>query len=76
MGADWGIVVTAKKRVSEEAHAHELGALLQGDAGSIGPSAERVLKLVQTTLVVIGKKQLRRKWVQVIAGRWVHLYDL
>ena len=67
-----GVLSSSKKKVSGEPVAHELGAMLQGDEGTLGPSPERVLKLVQTTLVVIGRRSLSRKWVQVIAGRWVH----
>ena len=50
----------------------ELGAQVDGVKGTLGPSPERLLKLVQSTLVVLAKGRLRKKWVQVIAGRWVH----
>ena len=67
-----GVLSSSKKKVSGEPVAHELGAMLQGDEGTIGPSPDRLLRLIQTTLVVIGRQKLCRKWVQVCAGRWVH----
>ena len=69
---DAGVLSSAKKRVSGAIKVDELGARLEGEAGTIGPSPERLLKLLQTTLVIISKTRLRRKWVQVVAGRWVH----
>ena len=41
-------------------------------AGSGQVSGERLLKLIQTILVVLSKNRLRTKWVQVVAGRWIH----
>ena len=67
-----GVLASHKKRVSMAPSAQELGALVDGRAGLIGPSGDRLLKLVQTTLVVLSKSKLRHKWVQVVAGRWVH----
>ena len=69
---DAGVLSSAKKRVSGAIKVDELGARLEGEAGTIGPSPERLLRLLQTTLVIISKTRLRRKWVQVVAGRWVH----
>eukprot|EP00435_Cladocopium_sp_Y103_P031282 s1676_g7.t2 len=67
-----GVLSSAKKRVVGAPLADELGARIAGAQGFIGAGPERLLKLIQSTLVVIGKPQLKRKWVQVIAGRWVH----
>lgn len=47
--------------------------VIDGTARVLGPSAERLLKLIQTTMVVLSKPRLRRKWLQVVAGRWVHI---
>ena len=68
-----GVLSSAKKRVSHAEEAQELGAFVQGKTGYMGASEERLAKLVQTTLVVIRRKRLRKKWVQVVAGRWVHV---
>lgn len=70
--ASSGVLSSAKKRVVGASSVHELGAFIQGVQGTMGPSGERVLKLVQSTLFVIGQRRLRHKWVQVLAGRWVH----
>lgn len=53
-----GVLSSSKKKVSGEPVAHELGAMLQGDEGTIGPSPDRLLRLIQTTLVVIGRQKL------------------
>ena len=68
-----GVLSSAKKRVSGAPHVQELGAWMEGNGGTMGPSSERLLKLIQSTLVVLGDRRLKRKWVQVIAGRWVHV---
>jgi len=70
--ASVGVLSSDKKKVADEPKAQELGAFFDGEAGTMGPSRERLLRLIQTTLVVISKRRLRIKWVQVIAGRWVH----
>eukprot|EP00435_Cladocopium_sp_Y103_P015342 s342_g3.t1 len=67
-----GVLSSTKKRVVGEPSAQELGALFEGESGVLGPSPERLLRLIQSTMVVIAKPRLNRKWVQVLAGRWVH----
>ena len=68
-----GVLSSEKKKVSEADRVQELGADIDGCSGRFGPSLERLLKLVQTTLVVIAKTRLRKKWVQVVVGCWVHV---
>ena len=70
--AEAGVLSAAKKRVSGASSTQELGAYFAGQEGTMGPSGERLLKLIQTTLLVISKPVLRRKWIQVVAGRWIH----
>ena len=50
-----GVLSSAQKRVTGAAVIDELGARVDGANGTIGPSADRLLRLVQSTLVVIGK---------------------
>ena len=57
-----GVVSSAKKKVVASMKTQELGAELDGAAGVLGPSVERLLKLIQVTLVVLSKPMLRRKW--------------
>eukprot|EP00438_Fugacium_kawagutii_P000234 Skav212279 [mRNA] locus=scaffold732:326080:334230:- [translate_table: standard] len=70
-----GILSSSKKRVHGEATVQELGALIDGRRKLIGGSPLRLLKLVQVTLVVLSKPRLRQKWVQVLVGRWVHVFS-
>ena len=70
-----GVLSSAKKRVSGASQVQELGAAVDGKKGTLGASAERILKLLQLTFVVIGQRRLKRKWVQVLAGRWVHVFS-
>eukprot|EP00435_Cladocopium_sp_Y103_P052317 s489_g16.t1 len=67
-----GVLSSSKKRVSGAQTAQELGAYFDGKEGTLGPSSERLLKLIQTTMVALGKRRLKRKWIQVVAGRWIH----
>ena len=69
--AEYGVLSSKKKKV--EGASQELGAALSGSEQTLGPSAERLVRLIQTTLVVLSSTFLNRKWVQVVAGRWVHV---
>ena len=68
-----GILSAEKKRVSNTNEAEELGALLHGDLGVLGGSPKRFCKLVQSSLWLLAQKPLKKKTVQVVAGRWVHV---
>ena len=68
-----GVLSSASKRVVGADRATELGAELDGIEGTLGPSSERLVKLIQSTLNVIRKPRLNHKWVQVLAGRWIHI---
>eukprot|EP00435_Cladocopium_sp_Y103_P053509 s678_g17.t1 len=59
-----GVLSSSKKRVSNASAVQELGAAIDGQKGTIGPSAERLLRLIQATLVCISKKRLKHKWIQ------------
>ncbi len=67
------VVSSAKKRQSAVTEAQELGAWVDDTAGTIGGSPERFLKLIHSTLFVLGRSQLSKKLVQIIAGRWIHV---
>lgn len=69
----YGVLSSKKKKVEGAARVEELGAVISGTDQMLGPSAERLVKLAQTTLVVLSRSFLRRKWVQVVAGRWIHV---
>lgn len=71
-----GVLSSSSKRVEGAARAVELGAEMNGIEGSLGPSSERLVRLIQSTLSVIEKGKLNRKWIQVLAGRWIHILAL
>ena len=68
-----GILSAEKKKIRNSQEVEELGALLQGELGVVGGSPHRFGKLVQATLWMLGQRFLKRKQVQVVAGRWVHV---
>ena len=68
-----GVVSSTKKRVANVDAVQELGALVSGKSRMIGASGERLVKLIQSTLFIISRPWLKRKWVQVVAGRWIHI---
>ena len=68
-----GVLSSAKKRVSGAVDAQELGGEMKGVVGTLGPSSERLVRLIQSTVLVVSKRFLKKKWVQVVAGRWVHI---
>lgn len=70
-----GVVSAQKKRRCGELTAQELGAHLDGQSRSMGPSLERMIRLVQATVVLLLRKSLSKKLVQIIAGRWVHAFQ-
>ena len=70
-----GVLSSAKKRKSEVSSAAELGALINGEIRTLGVTGERILKLIHLTIYVISQEKLDKKNVQVIAGRWVHVFQ-
>ena len=68
-----GLVSSAKKKVSGASKVQELGAWLDGESRMISVTGERLLKLLQTTLWTLSGRILRRKVVQIVIGRWVHV---
>lgn len=71
--SDAGVLSSTKKRVSDADCVDELGARFDSEAKLLGSSGGRLIRLVQTTLFVIGRYQVPPKWLQVVAGRWVHV---
>ena len=71
--SDAGVLSSTKKRVSDADCVDELGARFDSEAKLLGSSGGRLIGLVQTTLFVIGRYQVPPKWLQVVAGRWVHV---
>ena len=70
-----GVVSSSKKRKSAEIEGQELGAMIDGANRTMGGSPDRLLKLVQATLILLKQAHLSKKLCQVIAGRWVHVFQ-
>eukprot|EP00435_Cladocopium_sp_Y103_P055249 s1780_g18.t1 len=71
--AEAGVLSSEKKRVSGTSKVQELGALMDGEQRMLGVSGERLVKLLQTTSLLLSKRSIPRKWLQVVLGRWVHV---
>ena len=69
-----GVLSSSSKRVVSAGRAVELGAEVNGIDGSLGPTSERLLKLLQSTLSIIRKCKLNRKWV-LSSGRTLGPYS-
>ena len=68
-----GIVSSKKKEVTGAEQIVELGAFIGGDGRWIGGSPERMMKTIKGTLYSLLKKQVSRKRLQMLLGRWVFL---
>ncbi len=71
--AEIGVISSVKKRISGVEKVDELGARFSGDEQYLGASGERLVKILQTTAIVLSKLQVPKKWLQVVAGRWIHI---
>ena len=65
-----GVLSSEKKKVTGSEQVQELGAQFDGDARLLGVSSSRLLRLFQTTCVLLSKRRFPRKW---LLGRWVHV---
>ena len=66
-----GVLSSAKKRKCAEQRIEELGAEVDGELGTLGGSNERLRKNCLATLWLLHQRFLKRKHVQIVAGRWV-----
>ena len=67
------VMSSDKKKTKGVIEAEELGALISGSTKSLGPSGQRLHKVLMATLWTLAQPQLSKKRIQVIAGRWVHI---
>ncbi len=70
-----GVLSSKKKQVRDTEIVDELGARMDGSEKFLGPSGSRLVKLIQLTAFVMGRYKVPKKWLQVIAGRWVHVFQ-
>ena len=66
-----GVLNVPEKHVIGAREVVELGVRLTGDQGLVGASPLRVRKLLVVTLLLLEKKFPKRRWVQVVLGRWI-----
>ena len=71
--ATTGVISSEKKQISVCNKVDELGARFGGEEQFLGASGERLVKIIQTTAVVLSKVQVPKKWLQVVTGRWIHV---
>lgn len=71
--ADANVLSSEKKKSTFLTSTDELGARFDGNQQTLGASGERLIKLLQATSIVLSETAVQRKWLQVIAGRWVHV---
>lgn len=68
-----GVVSSKKKMVVDSGRVEELGAEINGGEKMVGGSTSRFLGVVRATLWLLAQRFLVKKWVQIVAGRWVFL---
>ena len=66
-----GVLCAEEKHVLAAPAAIELGVELNGVAGLVGCGPECIHKLLVATILLLGERQPKAKWVQVILGRWI-----
>lgn len=71
--SDAGVLSSEKKRRVYEKRIEELGAEVDGETGSLGGSPERLQKVILATMWLLDQGFLKKKLVQIVAGRWVFL---
>ena len=50
-----------------------MGGWLDGNNANLGVTANRMIKLLRSTGLVLSRTWMPIKWLQVICGRWVHV---
>jgi len=66
-----GVLCAEDKHVLSAQDATELGVHLNGEHGLVGAGPQRIHKLLVATLMLLGERLPKTKWVQIILGRWV-----
>ena len=69
------VMSSAKKRKRAEVKAQELGGHLDGEVQTLSASPDRLLRLAQATIWLIGCQHMSKKLTQVIAGRWIYVFQ-
>ena len=70
-----GVISSGKKRKTGVLTAEELGAAFDGKERTMGVTESRLLKLIQATLWLIGRPRMSKRLIQIVVGRWVHVFQ-
>ena len=66
----WNLPRAAQKAVCSQVAATELGAFIDGEAGIISPSSDKILGNLSFTAFVLGQPRVPKLMLQMLAGRW------
>jgi len=66
-----GVLCAEDKHVLSAQDATELGVHLNGEQGLVGAGPQRLHRLLVATLMLLGERLPKVKWVQIVLGRWV-----
>ena len=70
-----GVISSEKKKKRAVSLAQELGAEINGEVNTLGASPERLLRLAQATFLLLSRRHLPKRLVQIVVGRWVHVFQ-
>ena len=68
-----GVLCAEDKHVRGSVDGTELGVNIQGEEGWLGGSPSRLQKVIAVTLMLLGQKLPKPRWVQVVLGRWIFI---
>eukprot|EP00971_Amphidinium_carterae_P205454 4077458-Amphidinium_carterae.2 len=74
--ADVGVLLSTNKSVQRSVSAASLGVEVLGDQGWICVPREFVGQLVSLTMWVLARRLVPRKYLQILAGRWIRVFML
>ena len=66
-----GVLCAPDKHVYASNNAIELGVALNGTEGLVGGGPTRFHQLLIVTLMLLGQRNPKVKWVQIVLGRWI-----
>ena len=69
----WPIPRHPKKAVELQPQAEVQGALVDGQEGSSRPRAEKIVKYVQLSLLLLAGERCTQKQIQIVAGGLVYM---
>ena len=68
-----GVLCAEDEHVLASQEAVELGVALNGKEGLVGGGPQRFHQLLAVTLLLLGERNPKVKWVQIVLGRWIFI---